>query len=63
MNRYKGEFDIKKLKGRKSEAAKQAFHDIIEDKDMYTIIEVNGYLYKSKQILTEDILTENDTEQ
>lgn len=62
MNRYNGNFDVKKLKGSKSEAAKQAFHDIKEDKDMYTIIEVNGYLYRSKQILTEDILTENNAE-
>ena len=48
----------KMVKGINSEAAKQAFHDILQDESMRVYIECLGAEYKVNVILNENILEE-----
>ena len=63
MNKYDfdGTYEAKQPKGRKSKAAKQAYQDMREDEDMKrTIVEIDGHIYKTNAILTEDILIQDE---
>lgn len=44
------------MKGKKSKAAKQAFKDICEDKEMRVMVNCGSYDLKMPVILDEDIL-------
>ena len=60
--RFNGNLNVvpgkKMVRGINSEAAKQAFHDILQDESMRVYVEYLGVEYKARIILNESILEE-----
>ena len=61
--KFNGEYHVnpneEKPKGYKSQAAKQAFKDILKDKDMKVTVGCGNYTIKMNVILTDLILNED----